>query len=88
MEFSYLSIIAFLILVMILGVFGMFFYQTTIKKICSLSISYSSFLVFIILLSYKNNDKLNAILTIMVSILIIFATNLLVAIGISKNIEK
>ncbi len=88
MQLSYLFISSLLIAVVILGVASMFFYQEYLKKICCLSISYSSFLLLMIILSFKNNDRFGVILTIMVSILIIFVTNLFIGISIAKNIEE
>lgn len=84
---NYLFIASLLIMVVIIGVVGMFFYQEYLKKICCLSISYSSFLLLMIILSFKNSDKFSVILTIMVSILIVFASSLFIGINIAKNIE-
>jgi len=88
MEFGYLFISALLIFVIIAGVAGLFFCATYVRKICCLSISYSSFLLFMILVSFRNGDRLNTILTIMVSILIVFASNLFIGILMARNIEK
>jgi len=88
MEFSYLFIVSLLILTVLGGVASMFFYQETLKKICCLSISYSNFLLLIIILSYKNNIRLSVILTIMVSVFIVFATNLFIGLFIAKNPQE
>ncbi len=88
MEFTYLIISALLIFTTIAGVAGLFFCQTYARKISALSVAYSSFLLFIIIISFRNGDKFNAILTALVSVLIVFATNLFVGVMIAKNIEK
>lgn len=86
MEFGYLFISAMLIFLAMTGIFGLFFYENYIKKISCLAISYSSFLFFMILLSFRNHEKLSTILAIMVSVLIIFASNLSIAILISRKL--
>jgi len=83
-----LLISALLIFVIISGVAGLFFCQNYVRKISCLSISYSGFLFLIITISIYSSEKFNTILTIMVSVLIIFATNLFFGITIAKNIEK
>ncbi len=85
MDISFLSICALLILSCLCGILGLFFFGEYIKKISCLSVSYSSFLVLIVILSLKS-DKMNETMIIMVSILAIFAVNLLIGIGIAKNI--
>lgn len=80
-------IFGLLIFLCLAGLFGLFFFQEYIHKISCLSVSYSSFLIFITLLALKNTH-LNEILVIMVSILAIFSVNLLIGIGIVKNIAE
>ncbi|NBV06490.1 MAG: hypothetical protein EBS06_04555 [Proteobacteria bacterium] len=87
MTFSFLLICSLLILCCIAGIFGLFFFSEYIRKISALSISYSSFLVLIVILSLKS-DKMNEVLMIMVSVLIIFVVNLLIGIAIAKNISR
>ncbi len=69
------------------GISGLFLFQEYVKKISSLSVSYSSFLVLITFLALRNSH-LNEVLVIMVSILAIFSVNLLIGIGIAKNIAE
>lgn len=57
------------------------------KKISCLSISYSSFVILIVLLSLKNSH-LNEVLPVVVSVMIVFSVSLLMGIGIIKNIAK
>ncbi len=87
MSFGYLLICALLIFVCVAGILGLFLFREYIRKISCLSVSYSSFLTLIVLLSLKN-DKLSEVLIIMVSILAIFAVNLLIGIGIARNIAE
>jgi hypothetical protein len=87
MIFVYLLIYGLLIFLCLAGLFGLFFSKEYIKKISCLSVSYSSFLVFISLMSLKN-ARLNEVLVIMVSVLAIFSVNLLIGIGIARNIAE
>jgi hypothetical protein len=81
----YLFIFLSLIFLVISGIFGLFFLSDKVKKISCLSISYSSFVAIMILLSLKNSEILNNILTILVSIIIVFTANLLIGIAILKK---
>ncbi len=85
MDFSFLTICTLLILCSLAGILGLFLFEEYIRKISCLSVSYTSFLVLIVMLSLRN-DKMNEALIIMVSILAVFAVNLLIGIGIAKNI--
>ncbi len=87
MSFIYLLIYALLIFLCLAGLCGLFLFQEYIRKISCLSVSYSSFLVLITLLALKN-VRLNETLVIMVSILTIFSVNLLIGIGIARNIAE
>lgn len=87
MTVGYLLSYASLIFVCLTGLIGLFFFQEYVKKISCLSVSYSSFSLLIILISLKN-DRQNEILIIMVSILIIFAINLLIGIAIARRISE
>jgi hypothetical protein len=87
MGFVYLSIHGLLIFLCLAGLCGLFFFQEYVRKISCLSVSYSSFLVLITLLALRS-AKLNEVLVIMVSILAIFSVNLLVGIGIARNIAE
>ena len=87
MTFGYLAICALLILACLAGILGLFSFQEYIRKISCLSVSYSSFLILMMILSLKN-EKMNEVLIIMVSILAIFAVNLLIGIGIARNIAR
>ncbi len=88
MQFIYFLILILLILVIIAGFLGLFFYKQNIRKICCLSISYSSFLLYFIIISFQNSAQLNAILAVMVSVLIVFLANLLVGAKIAQNLKK
>jgi hypothetical protein len=70
-----------------MGLCGLFLFQEYIKKISCLSISYSSFLILVVLMASRS-AYLNETLIIMVSILAIFSVNLLIGIGIARNIAK
>jgi hypothetical protein len=85
MSFVYLLIDGLLIFLCLAGLCGLFFFQEYIRKISCLSISYSSFLILVTLLALKSSH-LNEVLVIMVSILAIFSVNLLIGIGIARNI--
>ncbi len=87
MSFVYLLIYGLLIFLCLAGLCGLFFFQEYIRKISCLSVSYSSFLILITLLALKN-VRLNEVLVIMVSILAIFSVNLLIGIGIARNIAE
>ena len=87
MSFVYLLIYGLLIFLCLAGLCGLFFFQEYIRKISCLSVAYSSFLILITLLSLKN-VRLNEVLVIMVSILTIFSVNLLIGIGIARNIAE
>ena len=87
MSFTYLLICGLLIFLCLSGLCGLFFYQEYVKKISCLSVSYSNFLVLIILIALRNT-RLSEILLIMVTILIVFIVNLLVGITIASNISK
>jgi len=84
---TYFIIYALLIFLCLASLCGLFFFQEYIQKISCLSISYSSFLILITLLSLKN-VKMNEVLIILVSILAIFSANLLIGIGIARNIVE
>lgn len=87
MTIIYLLIYGLLIFLCLAGLCGLFFFQEYIRKISCLSVSYSSFLILITLLALKNT-RLNEVLVIMVSILAIFSVNLLIGIGIARNIAE
>jgi hypothetical protein len=76
-----------LVLAIISGLFGLFFYQEYVKKISCLAVAYSSFLALLVILSGKSSQA-NELILIMVTILIIFAINLLIGITIISNINK
>lgn len=76
-----------LIFLCLAGIFNLFILQNYIKKIFSLAVAYSSFAILMILLFLKN-ENLDEMLMLMVSIFTIFSTNLLVGIGIVKNISE
>ncbi len=87
MMIAYYVIYGLLIFLCLAGLCSLFFVKEYARKIACLSVSYSSFLVFIILLSLAN-AKLNEVLVIMVSTLAIFSVNLLIGIGIARNISE
>ena len=76
-----------LIFLCLAGVLNLFIFQNYIKRIFSLAVAYSSFVMLMLLLFLKN-ENLNEILMLMVSILMIFSVNLLIGIGIVKNISE
>ena len=84
---AYLFICGLLIFLCLAGLCGLFFFEEYIRKISSLSVSYSSFLILIILLASRSG-RLNDVLVVMVSILAIFSVNLLIGIGLAKNITQ
>lgn len=69
------------------GILNLFIFQNYIKRIFSLSVAYSSFVMLMLLLFLKN-ENLNEMLMLMVSVLMIFSINLLIGIGIVKNISE
>ncbi len=85
MTFGFLIICALLILSCLIGFLGLFLFQEYVRKISCLSVSYSSFLILMVALSL-GNENMNEVLVIMVSILAVFAVNLLIGIGIARNI--
>ncbi len=87
MSLTYLLICGLLIFLCLAGLCGLFFFEEYIRKISCLSVSYSSFLVLITLLALKS-AKLNEVLVIMVSILVVFSVNLLLGIGIARNLAE
>ncbi len=87
MAITYFIIYFLLIFLCLAGICGLLFNQEYVKKISCLSVSYSSFLILITLLSLKNS-RLNEVLVVMVSMLAIFSVNLLIGIGIAKNIAE
>ena len=87
MSFIYLLIYGLLIFLCLAGLCGLFLFKEYIRKISCLSVSYSNFLILITLLSLKS-VRLNEGLVIMVSVLAIFSVNLLIGIGIARNIAE
>jgi len=87
MPSSYLFISGLLIVSSLMGFCGLFFFKDYVRKISALSVSYISFLILITLISLKNSS-LNEILTIMVSVLVVFSVNLMIGIGIARNIAE
>lgn len=76
-----------LIFLCLAGILNLFLFQDYIKRIFSLAVAYSSFVMLMLLLFLKN-ENLNEMLMLMVSILMIFSVNLLIGIGIVKNISE
>lgn len=76
-----------LIFVCICGLSGLFVYNDYVKKISSLSVSYSSLIVLLLLIAYSNN-LLEKTLIFFISLLLIFSINLMIALGIIKNIGE
>lgn len=66
------------------GMAGLFLFLDYRNKILSMSISYGSFLFLIILIALQS-DKQSGILTIVVTIVVIFAINVLIAIGLMRK---
>ena len=81
-----LVVYALLISLCLMGMVSLFLFKDHIKKILALSISYSSFLFLVILLSLQSN-KQSEVLTMFITILIIFIINLLVAAGLVRNMS-
>lgn len=84
---AYFIISQLLILLCISGLIGLFLFQEYTKKISSLSITYSSFLILAVILSLKSSN-LNQTLSIMTTILVVFSINLFIGMGIIKNIAE
>jgi hypothetical protein len=76
-----------LIFLCLAGLFGLFFFQEYIRKISSLSVAYSSFVILFTLLALKS-VLLNELLVIMVSIFTVFSINLLIGIGLANKIAE
>lgn len=74
-----------LILMCLIGVLGLFYFNDFIKKISYLAVSYSSFIILISFIAQKN-IKLDEIMVVIISITIIFSINLLIGIGIIKQL--
>jgi hypothetical protein len=87
MNLGNLVICGLLIFLRLAGLCGLFLAREYVKKIISLSISYSSFLILITLISLKSS-KLSEVLLIMVSVLIVFSMNLFIGTNITKNISQ
>ncbi len=81
-----LLIASALIFLFLSGIFGLFLAKKYVRKISCLSIAYSSFLALIIILSAKNQN-IKEVTSIMITILIVFAINLLIGIILAKNIS-
>lgn len=79
-----LGLLAFICCV---GLLNLFVMQNYIKKVFSLAVVYSSFLVLIILLALKK-DQINELSSVVFSMFFIFSTNLLIGIGLVKNINE
>jgi hypothetical protein len=71
----------------LLGLSGLFIFNDYIKKISALSVSYSSLIVLLLLIAYSNNI-LEKTLTFFISLLLIFSINLMIVLGIIKNIGE
>jgi len=65
----------------------LFIFNDYIKKISALSVSYSSLIVLLLLIANSNNI-LEKILTFFISLLLIFSINLMIVLGIIKNIGE
>ncbi len=74
-----------LIFLFLSGIFGLFLAKKYVRKISCLSISYSSFLVLVIILSQKNQN-MKEMVSIMITVLVVFAINLMIGIVLAKNI--
>jgi len=76
-----------LVLVCVCAIAGLFIFKDYQKKIASLSVSYSSIIILLSLIAFHNNF-LDKILSFFISLLLIFSINLMIAIGIIKNIGE
>ncbi len=76
-----------LVLVCVCAIAGLFIFKDYQKKIASLSVSYSSIIILLSLIAYQNN-LLDKILSFFISLILIFSINLMIAIGIIKNIGE
>ena len=81
------NLILLLVFSIALGLFGLFLYRSYLKKICCLSISYSSLIILMILL-FKDSEKSSELFPAIVTILIIFSVILATGIGIISNASK
>ena len=80
-------IFTLLIIICLIGIFGLFYLNDYFKKIAYLSVSYSAFIVLISYLARKN-ILIDEIMTIILSIMILFSINILIGIGIAQNIKR
>lgn len=87
MSVIYLICFGLLILLVIAGVWGLLFFKDYVKRICCLSVAYMAFLVFFVLLAFRLG-YLNDIMVFAMTLLIMFAINLFIAIGLGKGIDK
>ena len=76
-----------LVFVCVCGLCGLFIFNDYVKKIASLSVAYSSLITLILIIAYENKI-LNDLLYFFISVLLIFSINLMIGIGIIKNIGE
>ncbi len=87
MTLPFQIICALLILCCLAGIFALFLSHEYIRKISCLSISYTSFIALIAVIALRN-PKQNEAMLILVSVLVVMAVNLLIGIGLAKNIAS
>jgi hypothetical protein len=84
MPVIYIIAFGLLILLVASGVCGLLFFKNYIKRICCLSVSYISFLILFALMAFKI-EALNEIMFFATTLLIVFAINLFLAIGLVRR---
>lgn len=73
---------------------GLFLFDGYVKKISALSVSYSSLVILLAIIVYNGSNNfvddamLKKILSFFISLLLIFSINLMIALGIIKNIGE
>ncbi len=87
MSVIYVFCFGLLILLVGAGVWGLLFFKDYVKRICCLSVSYMAFLVFFALLAFRLGC-LNEVMVFAMTLLVMFAINLFVAIGLVKGIDR
>ncbi len=87
MTLPFQIICALLILCCLAGILALFLSQEYVKKISCLSICYTSFISLIAVIALRN-EKQNEVMLILVSLLVVMAVNLLIGIGLAKNIAS
>lgn len=96
-KFFYLMIIIsyiFLIFICVAGLLGLFLFDSYVKKISALSVCFGTLIILLGLIVYNEanifiDDLVHKkMITFFISLLLIFSINLMIALGIIKNIGE